>query len=179
MTAGAGVRVSCRGTFRGRLGLGFWRAVNRGRTVRWWLRSRGRLARGRASFDKLRMSEGSVAAFDLRRDNPVHWPRDGGLGAAALGPLRLLPSGVGEGLGLGRGDVVGRWDPWRLRRYRYVVDVAGFHIDAAARAGVLARLAANGVVVYLADADRDTGVEMRTGMAMGGCGGCWGMSFLG
>ena len=148
------------------MGLGFWRAVNRGRTVRWWLRARGRLARGGASFDKLRMSEGApdypIVAFDLRRDNPVRWPRDGGLGAAALGPLRLLPSGVGEGLGLGRGDVVGvgRWDPWRnspgrLRRYRYVVDVAGFHIDAAARAGVLARLAANGVVVYLADADGD------------------------
>ena len=150
------------------MGLGFWRAVNRGRTLGWWLRSRGRLARGRASLDNLRMSEGAVAAFDLRRDNPVRWPRDGGLGAAALGPLRLLPSGVGDGMGLGTGDVVGRWDPWRLRRYRYVVDVAGFHIDAAARAGVLARLAANGVVVYLADADDDGGLRGLLGAELFG-----------
>ena len=141
--------------------MGFWRAVNRGRTLRGWLRSRGRLARGGRGSACVAGDGVRVAAFDLRRDNPVHWPRDGGLGVASLGPLRLLPSGVGEGLGLGTGDVVGRWDPWRLRRYRYVVDVAGFHIDAAgradaaARAGVLARLAANGVVVYLADSDGD------------------------
>ena len=155
MTAAAGVITHCRGSFRGRVGLGFWRAVNRGRTVRWWLRSRGRLARGVREGACVAGDGGVAAAFDLRRDNPVCWPRDGGLGAAALGPLRLLPSGVWDGLGLGTGDVIGRWDPWRLRRYRYVVDVAGFHSDAAARAGALARLAANGVVVYLADADRD------------------------
>lgn len=149
-------------SFGGGMGMGFWRAVNRGRTVRWWLRSRGRLARGRCldgGPDQRGAGLGTLRAFDLRRDNPVHWPRDGGLGAAALGPLRLLPSGFGEGMGLGTGDVVGRWDPWRMRRYRYVVDVAGFHSDAAARAAVLARLAANGVVVYLADAGGDDGLR--------------------
>ena len=151
-----------------RLGLGFWRAVNRGRTLRWWLRPRGRLARGVRGGACVAGDGGIVAAFDLRQDNPVHWPRDGGLGVASLGPLRLLPPGVGEGLGLGRGDVaeVGRWDPCRmspgrLRRYRYVADVAGFHIDAAGRAGALARLAANGVVVYLADAAGDDDGGLR------------------
>lgn len=39
-------------------------------------------------------------------------------------------------------------DPRRLRRYHHVIDAAEFHPDTASRASLLARLAANGVVVH-------------------------------
>ena len=89
----------------------------------------------------------SAPAFDLRADNPIHWPRDVGGRVAALGPLDRLPPGV-------RADcAVRRRDPLLLRRYHHVEDAPAFHADAVTRAGDLARLAAAGVVVHAADAD--------------------------
>ena len=90
---------------------------------------------------------GCPPAFDLRADNPIHWPREVGGRVAALGPLDRLPPGV-------RADcAVRRRDPLLLRRYHHVEDAPEFHADAVARAGDLARLAAAGVVVHAADAD--------------------------
>ncbi len=86
-------------------------------------------------------------AFDLRVDNPIHWPRAAGARVAALGRLDRLPPGV-------RADrAVRRRDPLPLRRYHHVEDAAAFHADPMARAGELARLAAAGVVVHAADSD--------------------------
>ena len=87
-------------------------------------------------------------SFDLRVHNPIHWPRAAGAEVAALGPLDLLPSGVGA-------DRIARCrDPLRLRRFHHLEDVQAFHADVAARAGALVRLAAGGAVVHVADADQ-------------------------
>ena len=87
----------------------------------------------------------SVPAFDPRIDNPVGWRRDAGDGVGALGPLDRLPPGCEAD------RVVGRGDRAALRGLHHLEDVAAFHADAAARAGELARLAATGVLVHLAD----------------------------
>ena len=89
-------------------------------------------------------------AFDLRVDNPIHWPRAAGARVAALGPLDRLPPGI-------RADrAVPRRDSLLLRRYHHVEDAAAFHPNPVARAGELARLAAAGVVVHAGDADSDS-----------------------
>ena len=91
----------------------------------------------------------STPAFDPRADNPIGWRRDVGKDAVgALGPLDRLPPGSGAD------RVVRRDDRAALREIHRLEDVAAFHADAATRAGTLARLAAAGVVVRLADGDR-------------------------
>ena len=89
----------------------------------------------------------SAVVFDLRGYNPIGWRRDAG-GVAALGPPRRLPPGVEAE------RVVRRRGLRRLRRAHHVEDVAAFHPDAVTRARDLARLAAAGVLVRVADGDR-------------------------
>ena len=98
----------------------------------------------------------SVPAFDPRVHNPTGWQRRGFHGVAALGPLehlppdspadRVVPSEESRGI---------RWIPPTkqvlLRGIHHLEDVQAFHRDAAARAAEIARLAATGVVVHLAD----------------------------
>ena len=113
-----------------------WRAVNRGWTLRRLRRYRGR---ARAS------DVGDAApAFDLRRNNPIHWSRDSNNEVALLGSPGLLPPGAAP---YPAHCQTGSRDPRHLRRYHHVIDAAEFHSDAASRASTLARLAAHGVVV--------------------------------
>ena len=93
---------------------------------------------------------GSLTAFDPRICNPIGWLRAVGNEVAALGPRELLPPGVEAH------RVVHRDDLLRLRRMHHVEDVQAFHAGPAARAAALARLAAAGVLVHLADGDRNT-----------------------
>lgn len=88
----------------------------------------------------------STLDFDLRVFNPVRWPVDPSRGVGALGPVDLLPPGVHAD------RVLRRRNPLRLRRCRYLVDVGAFHRSVAGRASELARLAAAGVVIHVADA---------------------------
>ena len=127
-----------------------WRAANKRRTVWWVLRSRLGAAerppaRGAAPARSASAAE-QAPAFDLRRYNPIHWPRAAGAAVAALGPLDRLPPGVTADC------AVRRRDPLRLRRYHHVEDAPAFHAGAVTRAGALVRLAAAGVVVHAADA---------------------------
>ena len=95
-----------------------------------------------------RMSGESIPPFDLRGYNPIGARRDVSSEVAALGPLDLLPHGVQAH------RVIHRRDLRRLRRIHHLEDTSAFHADVVARAGELARLAACGVVVHLADGDR-------------------------
>ena len=90
----------------------------------------------------------SVPAFDPRVDNPVGWQRRVGRTVAALGPLERLPAACTAD------RVVGRDDRTALREIHHLEDVQAFHGDPLTRAGRLARLAAAGVPVHLADGDR-------------------------
>ena len=89
----------------------------------------------------------SVPAFDAWNDNPINWSSDAGKFVAALRPLEVLPSGI---------DVERIIDPndrTALKQISRLEDVHALHQDVLSRAGELARLAANGVVVRLADSD--------------------------
>ena len=88
----------------------------------------------------------SIPAFDPAVHNPVGWVREVESWAAALGPVGLLPPGV-------RARRTAADDLDALRHCHHVEDVAAFHAGAAERAGTLARLAASGVPVHLADRD--------------------------
>ena len=90
----------------------------------------------------------AVPAFDPALDNPIGWVREVEPRVAALGPPRLLPPGVRAH------RVVRAEDRDALRHCHHLEDVAAFHAGAAERAGTLARLAARGVPVHLADRDR-------------------------
>ena len=87
----------------------------------------------------------SVPAFDPRVDNPIGWVRDVEPVVGALGPLDRLPAGV-EAHRVVRGE-----DREGLRRLHHLEDVRAMHAGVVERAGTLARLAARGVVVHLAD----------------------------
>ena len=87
----------------------------------------------------------SVPAFDPRRWNPVGWVRNVEAGAACLGPRRLLPRDARV-----RRQAVPDRSP-ALRRCHHLEDVAAYHRDPIERAGRLARLAATGLPVRLAD----------------------------
>ena len=89
----------------------------------------------------------SVPAFDPLVDNPIGWRRDVPPLVGALGPLEHLPPGTGARRVVDRRDRVG------LRWIHHLEDVQAFHASAVERAGELARLAAAGVVVHLADGD--------------------------
>ncbi len=86
----------------------------------------------------------AVPAFDPRRHNPIGWVRNVEPVAAALGPRRLLPAGAPR-------RVAECADGEGLRRCHHLRDVAAYHPGPVERAGTLARLAARGVPVYLAD----------------------------
>ena len=88
----------------------------------------------------------AVPAFDPAAHNPVGWVRDVEPCAACLGPRRLLPACV-------RAREVPLAERSRLVRYHHVEDVGAFHAGATERAGTLARIAACGVPVHLADHD--------------------------
>ena len=87
----------------------------------------------------------AVPAFDMRDWNPVGWVRNVESRAVALGPRALLP--VSSDV---RSEVASD-DRNALRHCHHVEDVAAFHTGLAARAGTLAKLAAMGVPVHLAD----------------------------
>ena len=118
------------------------RAANKRGAARWLVRRAAAGLRARAGGPD-RSAAG--AGFDLRVWNPVRWPRAARGAAAALGPAALLPAGACAR------DVVRPDDPFRPRRRPRIEDVAAFHPGATARARVLARLAATGAVVHVAD----------------------------
>ena len=89
----------------------------------------------------------AVPAFDPALDNPIGWVRDVEPRVVALGPPRLLPPGVRAH------REVRVADRDALRHCHHLEDVAAFHAGAPERAGTLARLAARGVPVHLADRD--------------------------
>ncbi len=127
---------------------GWRRSPYRERVARWQLRNSLRSRWIRAKSRRAVTTPGELApSFDLRAYNPVGWRRDPGSETAALGPVEKLPSGV-QGC-----RVISRRNLRRLRQVHRLEDVAAFHPDAGPRAGELARLAAAGVVVHLADAD--------------------------
>ena len=102
----------------------------------------------------------AVPAFDAALDNPIGWVRDVEPGAVALGPLRLLPPGVEA-----RRSVPAA-DRSALRHCHHVEDVGAFHAGPVERAGALARIAARGVPVRLAD--RDPALEPLLGAELHG-----------
>ena len=87
----------------------------------------------------------SVPAFDPAVYNPIGWVRNVEHRVATLGPRRLLPRGAGSH------RVVTADDRGALSHCHHLEDVQAFHASAAARAGTLARLAATGLPVRLAD----------------------------
>ena len=89
----------------------------------------------------------AVPAFDPALDNPVGWVRDVEPRAAALGPPVRLPPGACTR------RAVTPDDRRALLHCHHLEDVAAFHPDALRRAGTLARVAARGVPVRLADRD--------------------------
>ena len=87
----------------------------------------------------------SVPALDPAEHNPIGWLRHFEQTVGALGPRSQLPAGV-------RADCEVRpTDEKRIRSLHHLVDVGAFHADPVARAATLARLAARGTVVRLAD----------------------------
>ena len=144
-----------------------WRARARQRAGWWHLRRSVRRQRARVRSAGRRLTRNrpgpappgpsspagppppSAPAFDLQAYSPVGWRRFAGDEAGALGPLARLPPG-----GAAR-RVIGRRDLRGLRRAHHVEDTGAFHVDVVERAGELARLAAAGVVVHLADDDPD------------------------
>ncbi len=90
----------------------------------------------------------SAPAFDLRAYNPIGWRRGGRNEVGALGPVERLPSAAAAH------RVIRRRNLRRLRRIHRLEDAQAFHTDAFTRAGELARFAAAGVVVHLADGDQ-------------------------
>lgn len=107
----------------------------------------------------------AVPAFDPTIDNPVGWERDVEFVVGSLGARRLLPPGVKADRLVGHNDI----DAARL--CHHLVDLAAFHTDEVARAGVLVRLAATGALVSLADGgqglDAIIGHELHALMASG------------
>lgn len=105
----------------------------------------GRSAGGALSSGDARAEPGAPPPFDLRVWNPVRWRRTVGRRVVALGPVRRLPPAAAA-----RGEVR-PWDLFGLRRAHHVKDVAAFHANREARAATLARVAATGALVHLAD----------------------------
>ncbi len=89
----------------------------------------------------------AVPAFDPAAYNPIGWVRDVEHRVAALGPPRLLPPGVRAQ------RMVTAADRDALRHCHHLEDVRAFHAGAAERAATLARVAATGTPVHLADRD--------------------------
>lgn len=127
----------------------WWSAGNRRDAARRRLRWRARALLGRLRRSKPGASGGADAGetppFDAREWSPFLWSPRAGPEIGALGPPALLPPGVEADKAVHPDDVL------RLRRMRHVEDAQAFHPNAAARAGTLAKLAASGVVVHIAD----------------------------
>ena len=104
----------------------------------------------------------SVPAFDLLSVNPVRWVREPKYGAAAIGPLDLLPPGSSAR------RRVDRRDRRALSQVHHLEDAAGFHSGVVERAGALAALAGMGVVVRLAGRERDPELESLLGAELYG-----------
>ena len=144
-----------------------WRARARRRAGWWHLRRSARRQRARVKSAAKRITRRrsgppphgppspagspprSPPVFDLQVYNPVGWRRSARGEAGALGPLERLPPGREAQRVIRRRDLRG------LRRAHHVEDTRAFHVDVAERAGALARLAAAGVVVHLADDEPD------------------------
>ena len=90
-----------------------------------------------------------VPGFDPAVHNPVGWRRTVERRAVVLGPRDRLPSPPGRCV---RADAA---DRAALLAGHHLADVAGFHASAVARAGTLARIAATGLPVHLADGGPD------------------------
>ena len=137
--------------FRKLLSAALWREIDKRRAAWWHLQSemRGRLLRAKdARTMRANNSRGEPPPpFDLQAYNPFGWQRDADNEIAALGPIELLPPGIDAQ------RVVHPNNPRRLRSVHHLEDVQAFHSDAAARAGVLSRLASCGVATHLADGD--------------------------
>ena len=103
----------------------------------------------------------AVPAFDPAMHNPVGWVRDVEPRVLALGPTRLLPPGAKAR------RAVASTDRGALLHCHHVEDVAAFHADATERAGTLARIAALGVPIRLAD--RDPGLVELLGAELHRC----------
>ena len=88
----------------------------------------------------------SVPAFDPWTDNPIN-PASNAEIVASLGPSGVLPRGVEVD------RTVSRIDRAALKQVHRLEDVHWYHRDVLSRAGALARIAANGVVVHIADGD--------------------------
>lgn len=99
----------------------------------------------------------ATPAFDPAHDNPAGWVRDVEPRRAALGDPRLLPADAPADLSAG--------DRQTLTHCHHLVDIAAFHDGAERRAGALARIAAWGVPVRLAD--RDPALERLLGDELG------------
>ena len=89
----------------------------------------------------------AAPAFDPALHNPVGWVRHVENRAVSLGPPRHLPRGSPA-----RCAVVPS-NRAALAHAHHLEDTAAFHADATRRAGALARIAALGLPVRLADAD--------------------------
>lgn len=87
----------------------------------------------------------SVSAFDPRAANPVRWIRAHDSSVVTLGPRDALGEGARATATVSRQDVE------RLRHVHHVEDAAAHHAGPAARAAVLANLAARGVVVRIVE----------------------------
>ena len=87
----------------------------------------------------------AAPGFDPRRCNPVGWTANVERRVIALGCPDRLPRGARR--------AVDAEDAAALRHAHHVADTAACHVDAAARAATLARLAARGVPVHVQDGD--------------------------
>lgn len=97
----------------------------------------------------------SVPAFDAESFNPVGWTADPSGPAVSLGPPEHLPRSKRPRRAASPDD------PAACRRAHHIVDTAAYHHDTIERAGALARLAAVGAVVHIAD--EDDGLRRRLG----------------
>lgn len=137
----------------------WWRAANKRRVVRWYLRhwprgmwTRATWIRNKTTADGSTQRTSlattgliSVSAFDLHTWNPIRWQRNVGDEVAALGPIERLPAGIEAHRIVHLDDLFG------LRRIHHIEDVQGFHTNVFTRANNLVRLVATGAVVHLAD----------------------------
>ncbi len=127
-----------------------WQLATIDRKVYWWNLRSSMHSGWRRRFEP--QARGAPAesppVFDLRAYNPVGWRRVSNGDVAALGQSEWLPPGFPAH------SVVRRRSLRRIRSSHHLEDVQAFHPDLAARARDLVRLAAAGVLVHLADADR-------------------------
>lgn len=148
----------------------WWSAGNRRDAARrrLILRARARLGRLRRGRPGSAEDGAETPPFDARDWNPFLWSPRAGPEIGALGPPSLLPPCVEAHKAVHPDDVL------RLRRMHHVEDVQAFHPSAAARAGTLARLAASGVVVHIADGGERMremlGAELHSLMTADACG---------